>query len=84
MLKLYSHHSRSVASFHIKTHYYFIFSHLLFTNLFMQAVRFAMGVKPLGPSSSESKNIYRKTLSPTSLNICKSHVYAIVSFSVID
>ena len=47
MVKLYLHHSRSVTGFHIKTHYYFIFNHLLFTNLFVQAVRFAMGVKPL-------------------------------------
>ena len=30
-------------------------------------------------SLPESMNTYRKTLSPTSLNICGNHVYVIVS-----
>ena len=78
MLKLYLHHLRSVTSFHIKIHYHFIFSHLSFTNLFVQTVRFPMWVKPQDTSLPESMNTYRKTLSPTSLNICKNHVNVIV------
>ena len=78
MLKLYLHHSRSVTSFHIKIHYHFIFNRLSFKNLFVQTVRFAMRMKPQGTSSPESMNTYRKTLSSTSLNICKNHVYVIV------
>ena len=33
-----------------------------------------MWVKPQGTTSPESMNTYRKTLSPTSLNICGNHV----------
>ena len=40
--------------------------------------KFVMWVKPQGTSSPESMNTYRKTLSPTSLNICKNHVHVIV------
>ena len=70
-VKLYLRHSRSVTSFHIKIHYLFIFSHSLFTNLFVQTVKFVMWVKPQGTSSPESVNTYRKTPSPTSLNILR-------------
>ena len=78
MLKLCLRYSRSVTSFHMKIHYDFIFNHLSFTNLCVQTVRFAMWVKPQDTSSPESMNTHRKTLSPTSLNICKNHVYVIV------
>ena len=78
MLKLYLRHSRSVTSFHIKIHYHFIFNHSSFTNLLVQNERFAMWVKARGTSSPESMNTYRKTLSPTSLNICKNHIYVTV------
>ena len=37
-----------------------------------------MWVKPRGTLSLESINTYRETLSPITLNICKSHVYVIV------
>ena len=89
MLKLYLRHLRSVTSSHTKIHYHFIFNHSLFTNLFVQTVKFVMWVKPQGTSSPESMNTYRKTLSPTSLNICKNHVHVIIvcnkdCFSVID
>ena len=62
ILKLCSHHSRSVTSFRRKIHCNFIFNHFLFKNLFVQTVRFAMRVKPEGTSSPESLNTYRKTL----------------------
>ena len=78
MLKLYLRHSKSIASFHIKIHYHFIFNDLSFPNLFVQTVRFAMWVKPQDTSSPESINTYRNTLSPTFLNICKNRVYVIV------
>ena len=79
MLKLYLRHSKLVTSSHIKIHYHFIFNHSLFTNLFVQAVKFVMWVKPQGTSSPESMNTYRKTLSLTSFNICKNHVSSIVN-----
>ena len=81
MLKLYSHHSRSVTRFHIKIHYHFIFNHLSFTDLFVQTVVFAMRLKPQGTSSPESMNTYKKTLRPTSLNFCKNEVYVMVCFN---
>ena len=88
MLKLYLRHLKSVTSSHTKIRYHFIFSHPLFTNLFVQTVKFVMWVKPQGTSSPESMNTYRKTLSPTSLNICENRVHVIVCairiVSVID
>ena len=77
-VKLYLRHSRSVTSFHIKIHYHFIFSRSLFTNLFVKTLKFVKWVEPQDTSSPESMNTYRKTLSPTSLNICGNHVYVIV------
>ena len=59
MLKLYLRHLRLVASSHTKTHYHFISNHSLFTNLFVQTVKFVMWVKPQGTSSPESMNTVR-------------------------
>ena len=88
MLKLYLRHLRSVASSHTKIHCHFISNHSLFTNLFVQTVKFVMWVKPQGTSLPESMNTYRKTLSPTSLNMRESRVCNSVCnkdcFSVID
>ena len=77
MLKLYLCNLRSVASSHTKIHYHLIFNHSLFTNLFVQTVKFVMWVKPQG-TSSESMNTYRKVLSPASLNICKNRMHVIM------
>ena len=76
MLKLYLRHLRSVTSSHTKIHYHFIFNHSLFTNLFVQTVKFVMWVKPQGTSSPESMSTYRKALGPTSLNISENRVHA--------
>ena len=45
---------------HTKIRYHFIFSHSLFTNLFVQTVEFVLWVKPQGTSSPESVNTYRR------------------------
>ena len=66
------------SKFSCKDPCHFISNHSLFTNLFVQTVKFVMWVKPQGTSLPESMNTYRKTLSPTSLNICGNHVYVIV------
>ena len=75
MLKLYLGQSRSVTRSHIKIHYHFIFNHSLFSNLFVQTVKFVMWEKRQGTSSPESMNTYKETLSPTSWNICENHVH---------
>ena len=83
ILELFSHHSRSVTSFHIKIHYHFILNHLSLTNLFVQTVRFAMWAKPQGNSSPESMNTYWKTLSLEESRISNSMCNK-DCFSVID